>query len=140
MSQALFDALRVRTGCKTDKELAKVLHISGSHISSCRSGDESVGAEYILKIHDYTGMSIQEIRSLIRSDAPKKPSGRQVAAKVAAEKREAKAKKKGGIDLLAEITARPKRAQRKSTENSPRHTRLSVTKTPMWTSIIHRSL
>lgn len=129
MSQALFDALRTKTGCATDKELAKVLHISPSHISACRSGKESIGAEYILKMYDYAGMSIEDIRALIKSDAPKAPSGRALA-KI----------KKAQKDLMAQLTARPKRRQPRAKEEKPDTKRLIVTKAAKWTSTVHRVL
>jgi hypothetical protein len=49
-------------------------------------------------------------------------------------------KKAARDDLLSQIVARPKRAQRKSGEDNPRTKRLTVTKAAQWTSTIHRAL
>jgi hypothetical protein len=128
MSHALFDALKVLTGSKTDAVLSELLEISPSHVSACRTSRESIGADYILRIYDKTGMSIERIRELIKSDAPKAPSGRQIT----------RMKKAARDDLLSQIVARPKRAQRKSGEDNPRAKRLTVTKAAQWTSTVHR--
>jgi hypothetical protein len=130
MSHALFDALQALTGCKTDAKLAEFLGLTWARISDLRRGVRPLGAVYTLCIYDKTGMSIERIRELLADKTPKAPSGREIARQ----------KKAARADLLSQIVARPKRAQRKSGEDSPRAKRLTVTKAQQWTSTVHRVL
>lgn len=141
MSQALFYALAERADCDSNAGIGRYIGMDTGDVSRWRNGKVKISASTILQIYDLTGWSIEHIRALIADKSPKKvaPAPVKKPKKVALASVK-KAKKPPKVNLLAEIAARPKRAQRKAGEDNPRHHRLIVTKTPQWTSTVHRVL
>lgn len=60
----LLDHILVAYKLKSDRQLAQHLGIVPSTVCKIRSRASPLTAEIMLKIHDYTGMSIQSIREL----------------------------------------------------------------------------
>jgi plasmid maintenance system antidote protein VapI len=61
----LLDTLRERNKIKSDAALARELDVVPSVISKLRGGGE-LGPTLILRIHEYLGMSVTEIRELAK--------------------------------------------------------------------------
>ena len=62
---ALFDYLHEACELKSDAELSRALGVAPATVSRIRSGVYKVTAEIILTIHKQTGLSVEEIESLI---------------------------------------------------------------------------
>ncbi len=60
----LLDALRDRFQIKNDAALARELDLTPGTICKLRSGGLAVGAVVILRIHEYLGLTVAEIRAL----------------------------------------------------------------------------
>ena len=60
----LLDHIIVAYKLKSDRQLAQHLGVASSTVCKIRSRACPLTAEIMLKIHDYTGMSIQSIREL----------------------------------------------------------------------------
>jgi len=65
---ALFDYLIQACELKNDAELARALDVSQATVSRMRSGFYQVTADIILTIHKQTGLSVEEIESLIKEN------------------------------------------------------------------------
>jgi len=65
---ALFDYLIQACELKNDAELARALDVAPATVSRIRSGVYQVTAEIILTIHKQTGLSVEEIESLIKEN------------------------------------------------------------------------
>lgn len=61
----LLDAITVKLKLKNDAALARKLDIAPSFISKVRSGKRPVGDSTILRIHEFAGMSLPEIRQFV---------------------------------------------------------------------------
>jgi len=61
----LLDALRDRNQIKSDAALARELDVSPSVISKLRAGGE-LGPTLVLRIHEYLGVPVAEIRDLAK--------------------------------------------------------------------------
>jgi plasmid maintenance system antidote protein VapI len=59
----LIDELRRRHDIKSDAAFARELDIQPSQISKLRAGG-TLGASVVLKIHEYLGVSVKEIREI----------------------------------------------------------------------------
>jgi plasmid maintenance system antidote protein VapI len=59
----LIDELRRRHDIKSDAALARELDIQPSQISKLRAGGP-LGASVVLRIHEYLGVPVKEIRDL----------------------------------------------------------------------------
>lgn len=62
----LLDYLIAKGWATNDRGLAKLLELSPATISKVRSELRGVNGDFILAVHDATGMSIKEIRRLLR--------------------------------------------------------------------------
>lgn len=62
----LFAYLKNRYKLKNSAELAKFLGVSPAMLSKIRHGVKPYSAEFILTIYDATGLTIEEIRKLIK--------------------------------------------------------------------------
>ena len=62
---SLFDYLHQECELKNDAELARALGVAPATVSRIRSGVYKVTADIILTIHKQTGLSVEEIESLI---------------------------------------------------------------------------
>jgi len=62
---ALFDYLHEACELKSDAELSRALGVAPATVSRIRSGVYKVTADIILTIHKQTGLSVEEIESLI---------------------------------------------------------------------------
>lgn len=60
----LLDYLIAKGWAKNDRYIAKLLGLSPSTISKVRSGVRYVNGDFILAVHDATGIPIKEIRRL----------------------------------------------------------------------------
>jgi len=65
---ALFDYLIQACELKNDAELARALDVAPATVSRIRSGVYQVTADIILTIHKQTGLSVEEIESLIKEN------------------------------------------------------------------------
>lgn len=65
----MLDTLRKQYDIKSDAALARELEVQSSVISKLRSGSP-LGATMILRIHEYFGMPVAEIRALVAESAP----------------------------------------------------------------------
>jgi len=61
----LLDYLLTKGWAKNDRGIAKLLGLSPATISKVRSELRGVNGDFILAVHDATGMSIKEIRRLL---------------------------------------------------------------------------
>lgn len=64
----LIDELRRRHDIKSDAALARELDINPCQISKLRAGGP-LGASVVLRIHEYLGMPVKEIRELAKEFA-----------------------------------------------------------------------
>lgn len=62
----LFTYLKNRYKLKNSAELAKFLGVSPAALSKIRHGVKPYTAEFILTVYDATGLTIEEIRKLIK--------------------------------------------------------------------------
>ena len=62
----LFTHLKKKFELRNSAELAKFLGVSPAGLSKIRHGVKPYTAEFILAVYDATGMSIEEIRRLIK--------------------------------------------------------------------------
>lgn len=118
MSHALFDTLRVQTNTVSDAALARLLGVKPPEISKGRTVPQIIGPVYMARIQEKTGMPVARIKELMSDASPKVDFGKQV--------RQAKEAKPAKQSKPAEPLAffKPHR--------------LTVTKTPKWTSTVHR--
>jgi transcriptional regulator with XRE-family HTH domain len=65
---ALLDALMLIYGIQTDNSLADKLAISTGSVSRIRNGTQNISAALILAIYERSGMSIDNIKDLIKED------------------------------------------------------------------------
>lgn len=61
----LLDGLIRKLGLKNDAALARMLHIAPPIVSKLRHRKIGPSAEFILRVHEVTGMSIRDIRKLM---------------------------------------------------------------------------
>jgi plasmid maintenance system antidote protein VapI len=61
----LLDAVKELYSIKNDAELSRTLDVPPPTISKIRSGKVNVSADMILRIHEYLGMPVADIRSLL---------------------------------------------------------------------------
>lgn len=61
----LLDEIIVRKGLKNDSALAKALSISPVMVSKVRASKLEISAGILLRMHDVTGISIAELRTLM---------------------------------------------------------------------------
>jgi len=62
----LFAHLKKKFELKSSAELAKFLSVSPAALSKIRHGVKPYTAEFILAVYDAAGMSIEEIRRMIK--------------------------------------------------------------------------
>lgn len=62
--EGLLDHLLVFLKCKNDYALSVELGVSHALISRLRHGNGKIGAAFILKAHDRTGLSVSTVREL----------------------------------------------------------------------------
>jgi transcriptional regulator with XRE-family HTH domain len=65
---ALLDTLMLIYGIQTDNSLADKLAISTGSVSRIRKGTQNISAALILAIYERSGMSIDNIKDLIKED------------------------------------------------------------------------
>jgi len=65
---ALLDTLMLIYGIQTDNSLADKLAISTGSVSRIRKGTQNISASLILAIYERSGMSIDNIKDLIKED------------------------------------------------------------------------
>lgn len=65
---ALLDALMLIYGIQTDNSLADKLAISTGSVSRIRNGTQTISAALILAIYERSGLSIDNIKDLIKED------------------------------------------------------------------------
>lgn len=61
----LLDKIRQQLALKNDAALACELKISACNLSKVRNGKMPVGASILVRIHDATGLSLNQIRELM---------------------------------------------------------------------------
>jgi hypothetical protein len=61
----LLDTLRKKLQLKSDAELARLLDLTTSLTSRIRNGHLPVGASVLLRMHEISGLSIAELKSLL---------------------------------------------------------------------------
>jgi transcriptional regulator with XRE-family HTH domain len=62
----LFTYLKKKHDLKNSAELAKFLGVSPALLSKIRHGAKAYSGDFILAVYDATGMTIEEIRKLIK--------------------------------------------------------------------------
>jgi plasmid maintenance system antidote protein VapI len=62
---ALFDTMMARLSLKNDAAISRLLQLPPPIISKVRSKQVSITAATVLRIHDVTGWTISDIRSLM---------------------------------------------------------------------------
>ena len=65
---ALLDTLMLIYGIQTDNSLADKLAISTGSVSRIRKGTQNISAALILAIYERSGLSIDNIKDLIKED------------------------------------------------------------------------
>ena len=65
---ALLDTLMLIHGIQTDNSLADKLAISTGSVSRIRKGTQNISAALILVIYERSGLSIDNIKDLIKED------------------------------------------------------------------------
>jgi transcriptional regulator with XRE-family HTH domain len=65
---ALLDTLMLIYGIQTDNSLADKLAISTGSVSRIRKGTQNISAALILVIYERSGLSIDNIKDLIKED------------------------------------------------------------------------
>jgi hypothetical protein len=65
---ALLDTLMLIYGIQTDNSLADKLAISTGSLSRIRKGTQNISAALILAIYERSGLSIDNIKDLIKED------------------------------------------------------------------------
>ena len=63
----LLDYIIKEKQLKNDAALSRELEVSPPCISNLRKGTIKLGASYILNIHEYTGLSVKEIKTAVKS-------------------------------------------------------------------------
>jgi hypothetical protein len=63
--KALLDKLLEILGCKNDAALCRVMDVQPPVISKMRHGHLPVSATFLIKSHDATGLSINDLRALL---------------------------------------------------------------------------
>jgi plasmid maintenance system antidote protein VapI len=63
----LLDYIIKEKQLKNDAALSRALEVSPPCISNLRKGTIKLGASYILNIHEYTGLSVKEIKTAVKS-------------------------------------------------------------------------
>lgn len=61
----LLNIVKDKTGADSDLALSRFLSMSAPTISKIRSGKFPIGASTVIRIHEATGMSIEEIKSAL---------------------------------------------------------------------------
>jgi len=69
---ALLDTLMMIYGIQTDNSLADKLAISTGSVSRIRNGTQTISAALILAIYERSGMSIDNIKDLIKEDTERR--------------------------------------------------------------------
>lgn len=133
MSHALFDALQAHFGCTSDAGLEQRLGFGYRCISKYRLGKLRVAPVHILRIYDLAGWSIEHIRALIADATPKVPTAQEIARQAT---RQAIAAKKA--KTIAKKETRQKPRMEYADDNALK--RLTIIKTPKWTSTVPRVL
>ncbi len=62
----LFDYIMKHHDCKSDSGIANFLEMHSSNMSRIRTGEKRPGAKLILAAYDKTGLSIEEIREMLK--------------------------------------------------------------------------
>ena len=60
----MLDVVRDIVGARTDSQMAKALGVDPSSISRIRRGGMPASGDFIIKVHEVTGISIKEIKEL----------------------------------------------------------------------------
>lgn len=63
----LLDTLRLCLGAKNDASLARRLQVGREVISKIRHGRRGIGAGLLLRMHETSGLSVAELRDLLRA-------------------------------------------------------------------------
>ena len=66
-TNALFDYLINAHGLKNDRALAQALGVAAPVICKVRKGNLKLGAVLIIYIHEYSGLSVAEIKTAIKT-------------------------------------------------------------------------
>lgn len=61
----LFDVIISKMNLKNDAALGRLLRLNAPAVSKIRNGRMPLGASIIIRVHEETGMSIKEIKSLM---------------------------------------------------------------------------
>ena len=69
---ALLDTLMMIYGIQTDNSLADKLAISTGSVSRIRNGTQNISAALILAIYERSGLSIDNIKDLIKEDTERR--------------------------------------------------------------------
>lgn len=64
----LLDALFQRLECKSDADLSRALKVMPPVISKIRNRRLPVGASFLIRAHDVSGLSIDELRTFMGVD------------------------------------------------------------------------
>lgn len=65
-ANTVLNHIKRRYKLKTDRALADALDISPPNISKLRKGSTPFGPEWIMRVHDATGLSIRDIKSMLK--------------------------------------------------------------------------
>lgn len=65
MPSRLFDLICQQHGLKTDRELARLLGIGSPQTCRVRHGSQPLSGELLLRIHEVTGIQIQQLKILM---------------------------------------------------------------------------
>lgn len=67
----LLDAMQLILGCRNDAALSRKLGMSPPQISKMRHGTLAVGASFLVRVHEETGLTTSEVRAMMGDLRPK---------------------------------------------------------------------
>lgn len=70
---SILDALITRLKVRNDAQLSKALHIDPAMVCKLRSKKTGLSASLIIRMHDVSGMSVNELRALANIEPPSLP-------------------------------------------------------------------